>query len=896
MSQTLKKGWEKGNDCNNVCNPVSELSVSETSAVLVALLINQTKIMRSSIFLFVSFLFGSTCTRHPWTNDLGWVLSDLDNVFVGKFDNEANDDSQIDDWLQSRGIPNLFMLPADRKANRDARKIEFGQSNEDDQGPCPERISAMVRFVYRHMEADEKFNEDKYVARGELIQGVNGFLSQDGYAVQGHDGTKWVDILNGPVMKAAKGGKYKTFGGAKSFCENGHLAEKPWKKALRAAGLYDAKVRRGSLAADSANDVTAVDLVIVKLKQQLDREIKKAEIELTAAFDLCEQAKKIGHVDTTAFCAEPVRTAYFHMKQIRIMSVNTAEETFEASAEVVLRWWMPFGDVMLLKEDKDAWSPPPLVIRNAKEDQKITSGDSVVTYFPKDGKQWWGQQTTQISCAFMEPMDLQNFPFDIQSLQINLSFKSDPGSEWVLAPDLEKPVLTLDKTFTRLSEFEIPADKVIAEFYTENYGARINQFNAEEMDAGDAGSGKTAADDIRPGVTARVVAKRCWKRYLWSIGYIMALLGVIGNSAFRLDPVEEYGDRLGTFFTLLLTTIAFQVVVDERLPNMPYLSLIEIYIICMNVLIILQLLEAFISRTWHKQFAWDDTVEGQEGDEDKDILFAYLNGVVWAVVHIVFFLVIKYRIMPVERKRIAELTSPESLKTSNAEMDAKTHEGQKYITRNEDSYQAAFLSEKSHKLATVQERRRAVTAVDAADPAANIKVKTNPIFDGRANTNNSTDAEGDFCAPGSEDPLCVGNPLDNALKLGTQSCKDPNGGSSWWGETGTGGMARDELQKLWPRIFKRLDADGNGTITQKEIVAATGGLYEPIVKLLKDADADGDGEVTRTEWTDMFAKMLSDYGDPSPRTAELLRTFVTSGTTTGSEAAVEEFTGFDPDP
>jgi hypothetical protein len=60
---------------------------------------------------------------HPWTNDLGWVISDLDNVFVGKFDGVANDSDALDPWLQSKGVPNLFMLPKRRKADKEAAKV-----------------------------------------------------------------------------------------------------------------------------------------------------------------------------------------------------------------------------------------------------------------------------------------------------------------------------------------------------------------------------------------------------------------------------------------------------------------------------------------------------------------------------------------------------------------------------------------------------------------------------------------------------------------------------------------------------------------------------------------------------------------------------------------------------
>jgi hypothetical protein len=55
----------------------------------------------------------------------------------------------------------------------------------------------------------------------------------------------------------------------------------------------------------------------------------------------------------------------------------------------------------------------------------------------------------------------------------------------------------------------------------------------------------------------------------------MSALALCGTTTFLLDPVDDYGDRLATIFTLLLASVAFQGVVSDTLPNMAYLSCLE---------------------------------------------------------------------------------------------------------------------------------------------------------------------------------------------------------------------------------------------------------------------------------------------------------------------------------
>ena len=44
--------------------------------------------------------------------------------------------------------------------------------------------------------------------------------------------------------------------------------------------------------------------------------------------------------------------------------------------------------------------------------------------------------------------------------------------------------------------------------------------------------------------------------------------------------VGDLGDRLGVNLTLLLTAMAFKWVLNEGIPNVPYLTLMEVYVIC----------------------------------------------------------------------------------------------------------------------------------------------------------------------------------------------------------------------------------------------------------------------------------------------------------------------------
>ena len=50
-------------------------------------------------------------------------------------------------------------------------------------------------------------------------------------------------------------------------------------------------------------------------------------------------------------------------------------------------------------------------------------------------------------------------------------------------------------------------------------------------------------------------------------------------SVFTLDKDEDLADRYGVLLTLLLAAVAFQYIINSELPKLPYLTLLDIYVL-----------------------------------------------------------------------------------------------------------------------------------------------------------------------------------------------------------------------------------------------------------------------------------------------------------------------------
>ena len=113
--------------------------------------------------------------------------------------------------------------------------------------------------------------------------------------------------------------------------------------------------------------------------------------------------------------------------------------------------------------------------------------------------------------------------------------------------------------------------------------------------------------------------------FLINVALIMFMITVLCFSAFAVDS-SDTADRLSVCLTLLLTSVAFKLVVSGSLPPVPYLTLLDKYVFSCMVFIFLISVEnvsaGLISTvTTRKSFEW--------------VLF-YLSVIAFTLMHILF--------------------------------------------------------------------------------------------------------------------------------------------------------------------------------------------------------------------------------------------------------------------
>mmetsp|Transcript_6425 Transcript_6425/g.15534 ORF Transcript_6425/g.15534 Transcript_6425/m.15534 type:complete len:437 (-) Transcript_6425:396-1706(-) len=186
-------------------------------------------------------------------------------------------------------------------------------------------------------------------------------------------------------------------------------------------------------------------------------------------------------------------------------------------------------------------------------------------------------------------LDLRAFPFDRHDLIISWHFMNKDRRLWLV----DDAKITTGKVQVRSQEWEL------IPFEGEPILVERGWSDPEDSTSG----------NVYPAARGRVRIARYYKYYLYNTVLIVILITLMTLGAVCCDP-SDLGDRLNVTLTVMLTTVAIKWTIDDRIPNVPYLTIIDKFLIeQMCVVYLMFLLNCIVAKLVAKLGLSDEEVQ-----------------------------------------------------------------------------------------------------------------------------------------------------------------------------------------------------------------------------------------------------------------------------------------------
>ena len=271
---------------------------------------------------------------------------------------------------------------------------------------------------------------------------------------------------------------------------------------------------------------------------------------------------------------------YVHMNYMRIIDIDTKQQSFQAEVVIESKWHDPTVTCMDEKFDhKEHWIPQ-LYIDNSLNDVKEDVEYKVV--YEKKFRRFMIYEIRKLKGLFWEHLELERFPLDIQSLNITLTTKT-PG-DIVNLILLDKPVRQLD------DQIRNNLDKSLWEL--QNTVWTIRSTIKREFSYGTF---------IYPSITITARAFRYAGFFYWNIILPIFLITCASMCPFVID-LKLPQSRIPSTATMLLTTVSMRWIIRGLLPTISYLTVVDKYSLGSLVIIVMLLLYHASMGAFHTHF------------------------------------------------------------------------------------------------------------------------------------------------------------------------------------------------------------------------------------------------------------------------------------------------------
>ena len=241
---------------------------------------------------------------------------------------------------------------------------------------------------------------------------------------------------------------------------------------------------------------------------------------------------------------------------IDLSKINGADQAMVVDFAVRLTWKDPrLTGPKVVSLDK-IWAPRVQLLTERRLFRKL---EEIVT-IDKDGTAVYRQRFYGHLTA---PVHLRDFPLDSHTL--------------------EMPVIIVQ----RPDEVQVVLDSTVT-------GQRP-RMSIPDWEIGE-GSARLTSYDFAPGVprfpglSYDIPARRYFTFFVWKVLLPLLLIVSMSWTVFWMDPVK-HGPQIGVTITSMLTLMAYRVVTAQFLPNLPYLTRLDMFITGSTVLVFLALVQ-----------------------------------------------------------------------------------------------------------------------------------------------------------------------------------------------------------------------------------------------------------------------------------------------------------------
>ena len=254
---------------------------------------------------------------------------------------------------------------------------------------------------------------------------------------------------------------------------------------------------------------------------------------------------------------------------VDINKIDSAEQSFTADVVVVLQWRdprlsHPSGGVTHYLLDQ-IWHPRVAMVN---ETNSVSHRLPEAVEVDADGSVLYHQRYVG---SFAQALHLESFPFDRQTFRLQLVAERYKPNDVKFVPDQKWIDAGLKQAAGISPSITLP-DWTVSKWNTKAFVYTL------------------APDLENSGYVFEFTASRNARHYIFKVILPLILIVMMSWAVFWIDPVTS-NSQISIAVTSMLTLIAYRFAVDSQLPQVPYTTRLDAFILTSTVLVFFSLIE-----------------------------------------------------------------------------------------------------------------------------------------------------------------------------------------------------------------------------------------------------------------------------------------------------------------